>query len=56
MTNDAFVESHIVHLAPQESGILTRVLVEENDAVKAGQLLAEIDPVPLDRAVEEAQA
>ncbi|WP_435015580.1 HlyD family secretion protein [Tundrisphaera sp. TA3] len=56
MTNDAFVESHIVHLAPQESGILTQVLVEEHDSVKAGQLLAEIDPVPLDRAVEEVQA
>ncbi|SIN85305.1 membrane fusion protein, multidrug efflux system [Singulisphaera sp. GP187] len=56
MTNDAFVESHIVHLAPQEAGILTRVLVEERDAIKAGQVLAEIDPVPLQRAVEEAQA
>ncbi|WP_406700031.1 HlyD family secretion protein [Singulisphaera sp. Ch08] len=56
MTNDAFVESHIVHLAPQEAGILTRVLVEERDTIKAGQVLAEIDPVPLQRAVEEAQA
>jgi membrane fusion protein (multidrug efflux system) len=56
MTNDAFVESHIVHLAPQESGILTGVLVEERDTVKAGQLLAQIDPVPLRRAVDEARA
>lgn len=56
MTNDAFVESHIVHLAPQEAGILTKVLVEERDTIKAGQVLAEIDPVPLQRAVEEAQA
>lgn len=56
MTNDAFVESHIVHLAPQEEGLLTRVLVEENDEVKAGQLLAEIDPVPLRREVEAARA
>ena len=56
MTNDAFVETHIVHLAPQESGILTGVLVEERDTVKAGQLLAQIDPVPLSRAVAEAQA
>jgi membrane fusion protein (multidrug efflux system) len=56
MTNDAFVEAHIVHLAPLEPGILTRVLVEERDEVKAGQLLAEIDPVPLRRALDEAAA
>lgn len=56
MTNDAFIESHIVHLAPQEPGILTRVLVEERDEVKAGQLLAEVDPVPLQRMFDEAHA
>lgn len=56
MTNDAFVESHIVHLASQESGVLTGVFVEEHDTVKAGQLLAQIDPVPLERAVAEAGA
>ncbi|MDR3638506.1 MAG: HlyD family efflux transporter periplasmic adaptor subunit [Isosphaeraceae bacterium] len=56
MTNDAFVESHIVQLALLEAGVLTRVMVEEHDTVKAGQLLAEVDPVPLRRAVEEATA
>jgi membrane fusion protein, multidrug efflux system len=56
MTNDAFVESHIVHLAPQQAGLLTRVRVEEHDVIKAGQLLAEIDPVPLRRELEEARA
>lgn len=56
MTNDAFVESHIVHLATQEAGLLTRVLVEEHDAVKAAQLLAEVDPVPIRREVDEAKA
>jgi membrane fusion protein (multidrug efflux system) len=55
MTDDAFVESHIVHLATQEAGLLTRVLVEEHDAVKAGQLLAEIDPVPFRRELDEAR-
>jgi membrane fusion protein (multidrug efflux system) len=32
------------------------VFVEEHDAVKAGQLLAQVDPIPLDRAVAEAKA
>ncbi|AMV38156.1 HlyD family secretion protein [Planctomyces sp. SH-PL62] len=56
MTNDAFLESHIVHLAFQESGVVARVHVEERDAVKAGQILAEIDMVPLTRVVDEAVA
>jgi len=47
ITDDAFVESHLVNLGPQlVSGHLVRYLVQEHDAVAAGQLLAEIDPVP----------
>jgi membrane fusion protein, multidrug efflux system len=47
ITDDAFVETHIVNIAPQEvSGHLVRYLVQEQDTVAAGQLLAEIDPVP----------
>ena len=44
-TDDAFVEGHIVNIAPEMvSGHILRYLVEENDAVKQGDLLAEIDP------------
>src|SRR5438445_2946877 len=47
ITDDAFVEAHIVNIAPQTvSGHLIRVLVEENDRVEPGQVLAEIDPGP----------
>jgi membrane fusion protein (multidrug efflux system) len=47
ITDDAFVEAHIVNIAPQTvSGHLVRYLVEENDRVEQGQVLAEIDPVP----------
>jgi membrane fusion protein (multidrug efflux system) len=47
ITDDAFVEARIVNIAPQTvSGHLVRFLVEENDRVEQGQLLAEIDPVP----------
>ena len=63
-TEDAFIEAHIVNVAPQGvSGRLCRFLVEENDRVEQGQVLAEIDPllyrdkVELARSkVEEAQA
>jgi membrane fusion protein (multidrug efflux system) len=47
ITDDAFVESHIVNLTSQKvAGHLVRYRVQEHDAVRAGQLLAEIDPVP----------
>jgi membrane fusion protein (multidrug efflux system) len=46
ITDDAFVEAHIVNIAPQAvSGHLVRFNVEENDRVEQGQVLAEIDPV-----------
>lgn len=47
ITEDAFVEAHIINVAPQTvSGHIVRFLVEENDRVEQGQLLAEIDPIP----------
>jgi membrane fusion protein (multidrug efflux system) len=56
MTNDGFVETRIVHLAPQTSGLLVRVQVEENDRVRAGQVLAEIDPTPRQRELDLAKS
>lgn len=56
-TEDAFVESHIVNVAPEMvSGRLIRFLVEENDQVKQGQVLAEIDPIPYHDKVELARS
>jgi membrane fusion protein (multidrug efflux system) len=57
ITDDAFVETHVVNIAPQEvSGHLVRYLVQEQDEVAAGQLLAEIDPVPYREQVALLQA
>ena len=53
ITDDAFVESHLVNIGPQQvSGHLTRFLVQEHDQVSAGQVLVEIDPVPYREQVE----
>ena len=42
ITDDAFVEAHIVNVAPEMvSGRIVRFLVEENDRVEQGQALAE---------------
>src|SRR5262245_45423931 len=57
ITEDAFVESYIVNIAPQTvSGHLVRFSVEENDHVKQGQVLAEIDPVPYRAQVNIARS
>ena len=57
LTEDVFVEAHIVNVAPQTvSGRIIRILVDENDRVEQGQLVAEIDPVPYRDKVNEAQS
>jgi membrane fusion protein (multidrug efflux system) len=56
ITDDAFVEAHIVNVAPEMvSGRIVRFLVEENDRVEQGQELAEIEPVHYRDQVEQAR-
>ena len=42
-TNDAFVTADFTLIAPKVSGFIDAVLVEDNQPVKAGQVLARID-------------
>jgi membrane fusion protein (multidrug efflux system) len=57
LTDDAFVETHIVNIAPEAvSGRVVRITADENDRVKGGQVLAEIDPTPYRDQVEVAKA
>jgi membrane fusion protein (multidrug efflux system) len=56
LTDDAFVEAHLVNVAPEMvSGRIVQFLVEENDQVKQGQVLAEIEPVHYHDQVVQAQ-
>src|SRR6267378_2719655 len=56
ITDDAFVEAHIVNIAPEMvSGRIVRFLVEEDDQVEQGQVLAEIEPVHYRDQVEQAR-
>ena len=56
ITDDAFVEAHIVNIAPEMvSGRIVRFLVEENDRVEQGQVLAEIDPIHFADQVAQAR-
>ena len=57
ITDDAFVEAHIVNVAPQlVSGRIIRFLADENDRVAQGQVVAEIDPIPYRDKVNVARA
>jgi membrane fusion protein (multidrug efflux system) len=55
-TDDAYVTSDVIQIAPQVSGTVIKVFVKENDRVKAGQVLAKIDPSTFQQAVDQAQA
>jgi len=43
-TNDAYIQADSITIAPKVSGYVDRVFVAENQDVKAGQPLAQIDP------------
>jgi membrane fusion protein (multidrug efflux system) len=45
-TDNAFVDASVVRLSPQVSGQVLKVNVNDNQPVKAGDVLVEIDPKP----------
>jgi multidrug efflux system membrane fusion protein len=55
-TGDAYVQSDLVSLAPQVTGRIVSVHVSDNQDVAEGDLLATIDPVPFQLAVEQRRA
>jgi membrane fusion protein, multidrug efflux system len=55
-TDDAYVQADSVTIAPKVSGYLSEVLVQDNETVKAGQVLARIDDRDYKVALDEAKA
>ena len=55
-TDDAQVDGHITPVASKIYGRISKVLVKDNEAVKAAQLLAQIDPGDYQAAVDQAKA
>jgi len=55
-TDDAQVDGHIDPISPRVSGTVLRVLADDNQAVKAGDLLVELDPKDYEIAVQRARA
>src|SRR6516165_10741765 len=55
-TDDAYVTSDLVSVAPYISGRILRVNIVDNQTVKKGELLTTIDPTPFQLALNEKQA
>ncbi|MCC8942321.1 HlyD family secretion protein [Bradyrhizobium sp. Arg68] len=55
-TDDAYVKADTTIIAPKVSGYIARVLVTDNQPVKAGQLLAQIDDRDYRTALNQARA
>jgi membrane fusion protein (multidrug efflux system) len=55
-TDDAQIDGNISDVSPRVSGIVSAVYVLENQLVKQGDVLAEIDPTDLKIAVDQARA
>lgn len=55
-TDDAYVNGHVTFVAPRVSGQISRVLVDDNNRVRKGDLLAQIDKEPFEIAVAQKKA
>ncbi|MBB3442827.1 HlyD family secretion protein [Rhizobium sp. BK379] len=55
-TDDAYVQADVVAIAPQVAGYIQTLLVNDNQPVKAGDVLATIDPRDFQAAVDQAKA
>ncbi len=55
-TDDAFIDAHIISVAPKIAGKISAVPVRDNQLVKKGDLLLEIDPRDVAATIAQRQA
>lgn len=55
-TDDAQVNGHLIQVSARVSGQVAKVYVDENQVVKAGDVIVELDPRDYQVAVENAEA
>jgi membrane fusion protein (multidrug efflux system) len=55
-TDDAYVNGHVTFVASRVGGQISRVLVDDNNRVHKGDLLAELDKEPYQIAVSQKRA
>jgi membrane fusion protein, multidrug efflux system len=55
-TDDAFIDGHIVQVSPKVSGYVAKIYVSDNQPVKEGDLVAELDARDFEARLEAARA
>jgi membrane fusion protein (multidrug efflux system) len=55
-TDDAYVNGHVTFVAPRVAGQVARVLVDDNNRVRKGDLIVELDKEPFEIVVSEKRA
>ncbi len=55
-TDDAFIEGHVITVAPRVSGPVLKLNIEDNQEVKKGDLFLEIDPKDYEARLKQAEA
>ena len=55
-TDDAFIDVHVIRIAPQVAGRVSRVLVDDNARVDANEVLVAIDPAIFKARFDDATA
>jgi membrane fusion protein (multidrug efflux system) len=55
-TDNAYVAGHVHPVSSRIAGVVTRVLVDDNQPVKAGDIIAELDPADQRVKIEQIEA
>ena len=55
-TDDAFIDGHIIQISPKVTGHAVKLHITDNQQVKEGDLLVEIDPRDYEARLAQAQA
>ncbi len=55
-TDDAFIDGHIIQISPKASGYVARVYVTDNQQVKAGDLIVELDARDYEVKLQQTKA
>ena len=55
-TDDAFIDGHIVQVSPKIAGSIDKVFIDDNQPVKKGDPIVQIDPRDYDAQLKQKQA
>ena len=55
-TDDAFIDGYVTLISPRVPGQVTQLVITDNQEVKAGDVLVEIDPRDYEASLSQAKA